>query len=302
MKSALQKNTFIEIFKTKSRFLSIFSIVAIGIAFFAGVKNTAPDMKNSADVYFKDSGLFHYRLISTLGFTEEDIAALNSLEGVSVYPGYFTDVLVKNGEQDEIVRVMSLADYGKNNEVNRLELIEGRFPEKPNECLADSGGLVTERHAGDKIVMLSGDGSDIKDTVKITEYTVVGTFTSPAYIDMSSRGNTTVGNGSISSIVYIPEENFDVEVYTELYLTAESLTALKAYSDEYDRENENLTSVLEAIGENREIERYDEILSEANGEIEKAEKELNDAKAEAEKELGDAKRELDDALKKIDDG
>ena len=302
MKSALQKNTFIEIFKTKSRFLSIFSIVAIGIAFFAGVKNTAPDMKNSADVYFKDSDLFHYRLISTLGFTEEDIAALNSLEGVSVYPGYFTDVLVKNGEQDEIVRVMSLADYGKNNEVNRLELIEGRFPEKPNECLADSGGLVTERHAGDKIAMLSGDGSDIKDTVKITEYTVVGTFTSPAYIDMSSRGNTTVGNGSISSIVYIPEENFDVEVYTELYLTAESLTALKAYSDEYDKENENLTSVLEAIGENREIERYDEILSEANGEIEKAEKELNDAKAEAEKELGDAKRELDDALKKIEDG
>lgn len=302
MKSALQKNTFIEIFKTKSRFLSIFSIVAIGIAFFAGIKNTAPDMKNSADVYFSDSNLAHYRLISTLGFTEEDVAALNSLEGVNVYPGYFTDVLVKNGEQDEIVRVMSLSDYGRNNGVNRLELAEGRFPEKPDECLADSGGLVTERHAGDKIVMLSGDENDITDTVKITEYTVVGTFTSPAYIDMSARGNTTVGNGSISSIVYIPEENFDVEVYTELYLTCDSLSALKAYSDEYDRENERLTAVLESIGENREIERYDEILSEANEEIEKAEKELDDAKAEAEKELSDAKKELDDALKEIEDG
>ena len=96
MKSALQKNTFIEIFKTKSRFLSIFSIVAIGIAFFAGIKNTAPDMKNSADSYFSGSNLAHYRLISTLGFTDEDVAALNSLDGVNVYPGYFTDVLVKN--------------------------------------------------------------------------------------------------------------------------------------------------------------------------------------------------------------
>lgn len=261
MKSALQKNTFIEILKTKSRFLSIFSIVAIGIAFFAGIKNTAPDMKNSADVYYSNSNLAHYRLVSTLGFTDEDVSALNSLDGVSVYPGYFTDVMIENEGQDEIVRVMSLADYGKNNGVNRLELIEGRFPEKPDECLADSGGLVTERHAGDKIVLLSGDGSDITDTVKITEYTVVGTFTSPSYIDMSARGNTTVGNGSISSIIYIPEENFNVEVYTELYLTSDSLSALKAYSDEYDKENERLTEVLESIGENREIERYDEILS-----------------------------------------
>lgn len=302
MKSALQKNTFIEILKTKSRFLSIFSIVAIGIAFFAGIKNTAPDMKNSADSYYGKSNLAHYRLISTLGFTEEDVNALNSLEGVTVYPGYFTDVIVQNGGQDEIVRVMSLAEYGRNNEVNRLELVEGRFPEKPDECLADSGGLVTERHAGDRIVMLSGDDNDITDTVKVTEYTIVGTFNSPSYIDMSARGNTTVGNGSISSIVYVPEENFNVEVYTELYLTSDSLSALKAYSDEYAEENERLTAVLESIGENREIERYDEILSEANEEITKAENELSDAKADAEKELADAKKELDDALKELEDG
>ncbi len=302
MKSALQKNTFIEIFRTKSRFLSIFSIVAIGIAFFAGVNNTAPDMKNSADTYYKNSNLSHYRLISTLGFTEEDIAALNGIDGVTVYPGYFTDVIVKNGENDEIVRVMSLSEYGKNNEVNRLELTEGRFPENPGECLADSGGLAAQRHPGDKITIISGDQNDIEDTVSVTEYTVVGTFVSPSYIDMSSRGNTTIGNGNISSLMYIPEENFKVEVYTELYLTADSLAALKAYSPEYDKENERLSEVLESIGENREIERYDEILNEANEEIEKAEKELNDAKEKAEKELGDAKKELDDALKEIENG
>lgn len=302
MKSALRKNAFIEIFKTKSRFLSIFAIVAIGIAFFAGVKNTAPDMRNSADSYYKSSNLAHYRLISTLGFTEDDIGALESVEGITVYPGYFADVMVKNGEQDEIVRVMSLAEYGKNNEVNSLELVDGRFPENKNECIVDSGGLVTQRHAGDKITMFSGSGSDIKDTLSVTEYTVVGTFISPSYIDKSSRGNTTIGNGNISSIVYVPEENFSAEVYTELYLTSDRLSALKAYSDKYDGENDSLTELLESIGENREIERYDEILSEANEEIEKAEKELADAKEKAEKELEDAKKELDDALKEIEEG
>lgn len=302
MKNALRKNAFIEIFKTKSRFLSIFTIVAIGIAFFAGVKNTAPDMRNSADSYYKSANLAHYRLISTLGFTEDDIGALESLDGITVYPGYFADVLVKNGEQDEIVRVMSLAEYGKNNEVNCLELVDGRFPENKNECMVDSGGLVTQRQVGDKIIMFSGSDSDINDTISVTEYTVVGTFISPSYIDKSSRGNTTIGNGNISSIVYIPEENFSVEVYTELYITADSLSTLKAYSDEYEKENDSLTSMLESIGENREIERYDEILSEAGEEIEKAEKELEDAKEKAEKELADAKKELDDALKEIEDG
>lgn len=302
MKSALRKNAFIEIFKTKSRFLSIFTIVAIGIAFFAGVKNTAPDMKNSADSYYKNANLAHYRLISTLGFTEDDIGALESLDGITVYPGYFADVLIKNGEQDEIVRIMSLSDYGENNAVNALQLVEGRFPENKNECIADSGGLVTERHVGDKIVMLSGDENDIADTLSVTEYTVVGTFISPSYIDKSSRGNTTIGNGNISSIIYVPQENFNVEVYTELYLTADSLSALKAYSDEYEKENDSLTELLERVGENREIERYDEIISEAEEEISKAEKELADGKEKSDRELSDAKKELDDALREIEDG
>lgn len=302
MKSALRKNAFTEIFKTKSRFLSIFTIVAIGIAFFAGVKNTAPDMKDSADSYYKNANLAHYRLISTLGFTQDDIGALESLNGITVYPGYFADVLIKNGEQDEIVRVMSLSDYGKNNAVNALQLVDGRFPENKNECIADSSGLVTERHVGDKIVMLSGDENDIADTLSVTEYTIVGTFISPSYIDKSSRGNTTIGNGNISSIIYVPEENFNVEVYTELYLTADSLSALKAYSDEYEKENDSLTALLESVGENREIERYDEIISEAEEEISKAEKELADGKEKSDRELSDAKKELDDALREIEDG
>lgn len=302
MKSALRKNAFIEIFKTKSRFLSIFCIVAIGIAFFAGVKNTAPDMKNSSDSYYKSSNLAHFRLISTLGFTQDDIEALEAVEGIAVYPGYFADVVVKNGEQDEIFRVMSLKDYGINNGVNSLVLAEGRFPENPNECIVDSGGLVSKKNIGEKVKMLSGDQNDISDILSVTEFTVVGTFVSPAYIDKSSRGNTTIGNGNISSIAYIPEESFNIEVYTELYVTAQSLSALNAYTDMYDEENDSVKELLENIGSNREIERYDEILGEANDEIEKAQKELDDAKAEVKQELDDAKKKLDDALKEIEEG
>lgn len=303
MKSALKKNAFIEIFKTKSRFLSIFGIVAIGISFFAGVKSSSPDMRACADNYYKEHNLAHYRLISTFGFSDEDIEALEKAEGIKICPGYFTDVIVENGDKDTAARVMSLKNYGKSNEVTQLKLVEGRFPEKADECIIDSGGMLKDGNSvGKRILMKSGDENPLSDTLKITEYTVVGTFLSPAYIDMSSRGNTTIGNGNISGIIYISEENFKTEVYTEIYAVAESLLPLKAYSNEYDIENERVQTVLEDIGGSREIERYDEILAEANEEIDKAEKELEDGKKEAEEKLADAKKELDNAKAEIEKG
>lgn len=302
MKSALKKNAFIEIFKTKSRFLSIFGIVAIGISFFAGVKSSSPDMKLCSDNYYKENNLAHYRLISTFGFSDEDIEALEKAEGIKIYPGYFTDVIVDSGEKDDAARVMSLKDYGKSNEVTNLKITEGRFPEKADECIIDGGMLTAGKNVGDKIVMKSGDENPLSDTLKVTQYTIVGTFISPAYIDKSSRGNTTIGNGNITNIIYISEENFKTEVYTEVYAVAESLLPLNAYSDEYDKENERVQTILEDIGSNREIERYDEILAEANEEIEKAEKELADGKKEADEKLADAKKELDDAKEEIEKG
>ena len=301
MKSALRKNAVAEIFKTKSRFLSIFFIVAIGIAFFAGVKNTAPDMKNSADSYYRDSNLAHFRIVSTLGFSDKDIEALQAVDGIQVYAGCFTDVLIEMGDSDETAHVMSLKDCGENNEVNKLRLVEGRFPEAADECLMDAGGLATQKHVGEKIVMHS-DGDDLSDTLSVTEYTVVGTFTSSAYIDKSSRGSTTIGNGSISSIIYVPMENFVTEVYTEVYITADTLALEKAYSDSYETESDLLTELLEQVGDLRETRRYDEIMEEANAEIADAEQELADAREEAEQELADAKAELDDAAKEIEDG
>lgn len=300
MKSALRKNAVAEIFKTKSRFLSIFCIVAIGVAFFAGVKTAAPDMRSSADIYYKNGCLADYRLVSTFGFSDKDIEALEEVSGIEVYPGYFTDALIAGGNEEEIAHVMSLSEYGENNSFNKLELLDGRFPEAPNECIVDSGALIGGREIGDTLAFTAGKGEDISETLKISEYTVVGKFISPAYIDMSSKGNTTIGNGNINTLIYIPEENFKTEVYTEVYIASSELKALTAYSDEFDRKSAEIKAVLEEIGGRREIERYDEIIAEAEKKIADAEKELAEGKAEAEKELADGKKELEAAKAELD--
>lgn len=301
-KNILRKNAFVEITKSKSRFFSIFGIVAIGVAFFTGVKNAAPDMRLSADNYYKNENLSHYRLVSTLGFSDSDISALENINGINVYPAYFTDALIKRENGEDAVKVMSLEALGENNVVNKLALKEGRFPTADNECIADAGSLMVSINVGDKITLVSGTDADISETLKESEYTVVGLYDSPMYIDKSSRGNTTVGNGTIKNVIYINKDNFLSEVYTEVYITADELNGLNAYTAEFDDKSDEIMTTLEQVGENREIERYDEILAEANAKITDAEKELEDKKAEADKELTDAKTQLEDALLQITDG
>lgn len=302
MKSALRKNAFSEISDTKSRFISICCIVAIGIAFFAGVKNTCPDMKRSAHAYYSKYNLAHFRLVSTLGFSESDIEALEAQNELSVYPAYFTDVLIETGGKDVTARVMSLQNYGESNPYNSLELTEGRYPQAADECIIDSNSLFAGSEVGGAITVYSGSDDDLSETLEITEYKIVGTFISPAYIDKSAKGSTTVGNGSISVIMYIPEENFKTEAYTEVYVASKTLSELEAYSDEYLEENDRVTEILEELGAKREIERYDEIVSEANEELDKAQQELDEQKEDARRELDDAKKTLDEALKELESG
>ncbi len=302
MKSALRKNAVTEIFRTKSRFLSIFCIVAIGIAFFAGVKVSSPDMKVTADSYYKETNLSHFRLVSTLGFSDKDVEALEGIEGITVYPAYFTDVLIASDETEETARVMSLKAYGESNEVNRLSLTEGRFPQEKNECIIDGTGFRASREVGEHITLLADGEDDLSQTLNTTEFDVTGVFTSPTYIDKSTKGSTTVGNGSISAIIYIPEECFETKAYTELYVTADELAAENAYSDGYESIEEKLTDALEATGDKRKDLRLEEVKEEARQEIADAQQELDEAKADADKELAEAWEKLEDGRIALEDG
>ena len=299
----LFKNALKTFTRTKSRFFSIFGIVAIGAGFFVGIKNSAPDMVLSAQTYFSEERLSHFRLVSTFGFSEKDIAALEKLDGITVYPEYFTDAIIESESgSDQVMRVLSLDGFGKSNDINRLSLVEGRFPEKADECVIDAGNAFSSRKLGDKITLVSGTDEPLSEKLSLTEYTVVGIFNSPMYIDKSSRGSTTIGNGTISGIVYVSGKNFLSDVYTEVYLCSERLSALSAYSAEYKAANDEITELLEQLGDSREIERHDEIITEAQAKLDDAQSELDTKKADAESELSKAKQELDNALLQLRDG
>lgn len=294
-----------EIRRSLGRFMSIFFIVAIGCAFFSGIRASEPDMRYSGDTYFDNKNLMDIQVISTLGLTDDDLQAIEDADGVEAAEGgYSVDVLCSEGDSRIVVHVMSLLPT-----MNQVQLEEGRLPEEENECAVDVDYLnESSLEIGDEITFSSGSDDDISDTLKTDTFTITGAVSSPNYISFQ-RGSTTIGNGSVTAFIVVPEESFSLDVYTEIYAKAEGAEEMTAFTDEYDDCVQEAIDKIEEIKEEREQIRYDEIVDEANEAIEEArrqvsdaEAELEDGKAEAEAELAEARQQLEDARAEVDSG
>lgn len=295
---AINKNIVREISKSKGRFMSIFLICAIGVGFFSGVRETGNDMKVSADILYDRQELFDLRVLSTFGLTEDDAAALAEVEGVSgVYTSKYSDLALHFDNNEYLTRVYSW----NNDEVNKVLIREGRAPQAENECIVSLDRLAGNFELGDTVTMVDLAEAD-EFPLERTEYRIVGTFDTPMYISATQKGSTTIGDGSLDAFMYVTESNFTQEVYTEIYITSDSLKEMQSYSDEYEQLRDEISDKLEELGVSRSEIRYDEVLGEVLEELADGEKELEEAKLDGQKEMDDAKAELEDAAQQIADG
>lgn len=304
-KKALRKDFFMEIRRSLGRFLSIFFIVAIGCAFLSGIRSSEPDMRYSGDTYFDDKNLMDLEIVSTMGLTEDDLAAVEEVEGVEkAEGGYSVDALCSEGDNQVAVHVMSI-----HLSMNQLRLEDGSLPEKADECAVDVDYLAeSSLEIGDKITFTSGNDDDIRDTLTTDTFTIAGAVSSPEYISFQ-RGSTTIGNGTVSAFVAVPEESFILDVYTEICIRADGAKEMTAFTDAYDTRVQEVMDSVEAIKEERQQARYDEIMGEAEEQLDEARQELADArqelddeKAQAEAGLAEARQELADAQAEVDRG
>ena len=297
MKNAMQKDFWREIKHTKSRFFSIMILVALSVAFLSGLKATAPDMKHTGDDYLDSLHLADIQVLSTLGLTDEDIAALRAQDKIEDAEGeYVIDAFASSDSLDAVVKVLSLTDRG----ISDVLLREGRMPERADECVVEENMLsLMSISIGDTITLTPGD--DLSDALAQDTYTVVGTVRSPVYLAVE-RGTSTLGSGTVKAYLYLPREAFTLDYYTAAYVRVSGAAEMTAFYDEYDDYIDDVIDSLEDFSEQRAILRHDELVDEATEKLDDAQKELDDAKAEADKELGDARRELADARRKLDDG
>lgn len=311
-KRALRKDFYMEIRRSLGRFLSIFFIVAIGCAFFSGIRASEPDMRFSGDAYFDSKNLMDVQVVSTLGLTQEDLEAIRDVDGI-VYAegGYSVDALCADGENQAVVHVMSISD-----KINQLQLESGTLPSGMDECVVDADYLAEQQiEIGDQIVLASGTQGGITETLCTDTFTVTGAVSSPLYISFQ-RGNTTIGNGSVTAFVCVPRESFLLDVYTQIDAQVDGARELTAFTDGYDDLVEEIKGRVEAIRQEREDSRYEEIKETALSEIQDVRKELDEgetalanaqeelekSRVEAQEELSRAKEELISAQGKIDKG
>ena len=304
-KKALRKDFYMEIRRSTGRFMSIFFIVAIGCAFFSGIRASEPDMRYSGDAYFDNRNMMDIEVISTLGLTDDDLQAIEDVDGIEdAEGGYSVDVLSSEGDNQIAVHVMSLLPS-----MNQVQLEDGRLPEAEDECAVDVDYLnESSLKIGDKITLSSGSDDEITDTLKTDTFTITGAVSSPNYISFQ-RGSTTIGNGSVTAFIVVPEKSFALDVYTEIYAQVDGAKEMTSFTDEYDDRVQEVIDKIEEIKDEREQIRYDEIVDEANKALEDArqqvtdaEKELEDGKAEAQAELADARQQLEDAQAEVDSG
>ncbi len=295
MKSMMKKTTLREIRESLGRYLAIMAIVALGVGLFAGLKITKTVMVGSADAFWQAQQLYDYRLVSTLGFEEEDVQALAQKADVRAVQGAMEADVLYTDEQgnDKVLKAHSILEN-----INMLETVAGRLPESDTECVVDDH-LYGEEVIGSKIVLSGDNDQDDLDSFRYTEYTIVGTVRSPLYVQFE-RGTTSLGNGSVSGFVYLLPEGFATDYYTDIYVKFEE--DAQVYSDEYDAYMDEREAQWETYCEEQGERRYQSIMTEAEKELADAEQELADEKAEAEVELADAKQELTDAEKEIADG
>ena len=295
MKSMMKRNTFREIKKSFGRYFAILAIIALGVAFFSGLKITQSVMVHSADVYLKDLQFYDYRLVSTLGFTEENVEALAEKEDVRAAEGAISaEVLYKDaGENERVIKMHSITE-----KVNKLKLVAGEMPQSADECVVDSV-LFSEDAIGSKLVLSENNTTDDLDKFAYKEYTITGLVQSPCYIQFE-RGNTSIGNGRISGFAYILKDGFAVDYDTEIYIKFDE--DYDIYSDEYDSYMDAKEADWEAYTKEQADIRYEKIVKDAQYELDEKKEELEEKRAEAEAELESAKQQLTDGETEISDG
>lgn len=295
MKSMMVKTTLREIKQSLGRYLAILAIVALGVGFFSGLKVTMDSMVVSADNYLSEAQLFDYRLLSTLGFEEEDVEALAAKDGVRAAEGALSaDIIFINEQGNEsVIKAHSLSE-----KINKVVLTAGRLPESGDECVVD-GNLYGESAIGSKVILAESNSEEDLDNFTYREYTITGIVQASYYIQFE-RGNTSLGNGRVSGFMYLLPEGFRMDYYTEIFVKFD--TDYLIYSEEYESFIEEKKAVWESYCEEQGQRRYDAVLKEANEELADAEAELADKKEEAETELLDARKELEEAEEKIADG
>ena len=293
----LKKSTLREIKTSLARYLAIFAIVALGVGFFSGLRDCRESMVSTASRYLDRTNFYDYQILSSYGADDGSVALAGSWDGVKAAEGSIQiDVIARSGSGDSsALKAISLPEN-----INKLNVTEGRLPQKEDECVLDAYSITDEGfHIGDYIEITDENDKDRLDNFKVRKFEIVGLVNTPIYLDYQ-RGSTDIGDGSLDTFFFIEKDVFDVDYYTNLYvkLKGDEASMTEEHEDKLKANEDSMESLAEAVtAGRRETARKD-----AQEELDEKKQEYEDNLAKYEEEKADAEKKLDKAEDQIKKG
>ena len=295
----LLKNANRLILKTRGRFVSLTAIVALGTAFFIGISAVSSVMAASVKEYDDKMNLKDITIYSNYGFDDDDVAALNKMDSVALAEGAkFTDVLAGDNQDNVVTRIHS---YSPDAQINKFVLTEGRLPENSHEVLSDKGNTILPGFPVGAQIKLSRPDNDLDEILSVDTVTVVGIIETPLYLS-GTREPTTLSNQVMRTFLYIPEEAFVQDFYTEMNVLIKDGKSYDEFSEEYRNYASSIKDEITVLAETQKDSRRDKIVDEAMEEYNKGLEEYHDGLAKYHKETTNAAQRLKSAEKEIADG
>lgn len=280
------KDLFASFTHSKGRFLSILTLMLLGSLALVGLKVTTPNMHRTANQFIQQQKMLDLAVMGDLGLDQVDQEELLRVKGARVEFGSLLDLTVKG--TGEAIRLFSAPKS-----LSSFRVTKGRLPKKEGE-LALASFWEDRYQIGDTLTLEEKSGT--RSSLKRKQFTIVGFVQSSEMWSQKNLGTAMSGSGNLDAYALVSKEVFTTKLPAMARIQFDDLKSLDSFSQVYQKRLEAHQEELEKLLKDNGKARYQRLKQEADGQIQKGQKELSRAK----ETLQSAKSQIDQAQKQLD--
>lgn len=280
------KDLFGSFTHSKARFLSILTLMLLGSLALVGLKVTTPNMHRTANQFIQQQKMLDLAVMGDLGLDQVDQEELLGVKGSRVEFGSLLDLTVKG--TGKAIRLFSPPKS-----LSSFRVTKGRLPKKEEE-LALASFLEDRYQIGETLTLEEKAGT--RSSLKRKQFTIVGFVQSSEMWSQKNLGTAMSGSGNLDAYALVSKEVFTTKLPAMARIQFDDLKSLDSFSQVYQKVLEAHQEELEKLLKDNGKARYQRLKQEADGQIQKGQKELSRAK----ETLQSAKSQIDQAQKQLE--
>ncbi|WP_368403841.1 FtsX-like permease family protein [Streptococcus parasanguinis] len=280
------KDLFASFTHSKGRFLSILTLMLLGSLALVGLKVTTPNMHRTANQFIQQQKMLDLAVMGDLGLDQADQEELLGVKGARVEFGLLLDLTVRG--TGKAIRLFSAPKS-----LSSFRVTKGRLPQKEGE-LALANFWEDRYQIGDTLTLEEKAGT--RSSLKRKQFTIVGFVQSSEMWSQKNLGTAMSGSGNLDAYALVSKEVFTTKLPAMARIQFDDLKSLDSFSQVYQKGLKAHQEELEKLLKDNGKARYQRLKQEADGQIQKGQKELSRAK----ETLQSAKSQIDQAQKQLD--